>query len=770
MEFRDKPYITAIATNYKLVRALTMTVDEEKNIPIVDIEKFIGEIFTGFKVIKLTEPETRVHIREWPGMASALVVEGTRTIMASQMYDATFNPEKYKGVTTYGQYYSRRKEIGGSRITWLGAPAIVYTYKNRARLSQFLSSSLVLNLMFWITSFSSAKCFDDYGVDVETQFPGYLRTELLQKIETYKEQGIRDTDNPETKYIFAFDIDDTLCKQAEEEGEEGEKGEKTKKKTKKKKDLSVEKTPLSFIRNIIDRMKQIIQSENYVWIITANNYPKYQFFDIYFADSQDREFFSKSEYFFYMNNTNISLIYEDAKQFFPDDERLDKPRIIDKVHKEGLKPHALYAQSLIEKYNYNTRHPDSKIGSFHIYLFDDNDAETLKDNCDKFDIKFKHVTDFTEEKPVLVNYLDDILGEEKLISPEQTPEQTSEQIPEQIPRDKIQTKAVDLYCNRHEKLQQFCKKPEFQKSNTYKNYYENPDQIQDQGEFLTSLDESIARIMEEDANLKRFNKQHDRNYYQRYNEMYSYVYPWDIEGIEVGAVDIKTLQAVEDRITLERQNVKTELQAIIADANLKDSFKRINMIIYIIINNPDYANIIYDYINNKKGLKITYTLFLLTKLILLSKCNIDDIFTNKKFEFSLSDDEEPIKKLVEEIIKIMEEPLEFYEYTFDEKGGFEMKSIPIIKGKKETREPFMRSKDLMLFREDDAKVRAKFRGILCTKESELQLSNQTTVRPSSVSKVLTGGKQTRYRRNKSRRNKSRRKHKKKLISFKKFKV
>jgi hypothetical protein len=203
MEFRNKPYIRAklpaIETNYKLVRALTMTVDVEKNIPIVDIEKFIGEIFTGFKVI------TPEHVREWPGMASALVVEGTRTIMASQMYDPSFNPNDYTGVTTYSEYYSKRKEIGGSRITWLGAPAIVYTYKNRARLSQFLSSSLVLNLMFWITSFSSAKCFDDYGEEVEKQLPGYLRTELLQKIETYKEQGIRDTTNPETKYIFAFD-------------------------------------------------------------------------------------------------------------------------------------------------------------------------------------------------------------------------------------------------------------------------------------------------------------------------------------------------------------------------------------------------------------------------------------------------------------------------------------------------------------------------------------------------------------------------------------
>ena len=51
--FREKSYITAQlpeAENYKLVRALTMTLEEKTNTPIVDIEKFVGEIFTGFKV------------------------------------------------------------------------------------------------------------------------------------------------------------------------------------------------------------------------------------------------------------------------------------------------------------------------------------------------------------------------------------------------------------------------------------------------------------------------------------------------------------------------------------------------------------------------------------------------------------------------------------------------------------------------------------------------------------------------------------------------
>ena len=765
--FREKSYITVElpeTENYKLVRALTMNLAEETNKPIVDIEKFLGEIFTGFKVYS-----KEGYVREWAGMAAAIVVENTRTIMASQMYDASFNPKAYEGVTTYSDYYSTRDRIGGSRLTWLGAPAIVYTYKNRNRLKPFLGGSLVINSMFWITSFASAKCFDDYGKYIDEQHPGYLRTKLLEKIEEYKKQATIDSDSASsiTKYIFAFDIDDTLCKQDKEkekkeekeekeekeqqEKQQEEEEEKTKKKAKKKTNLSIAQTDDEFIRNIIDRMKRIIQTRNYVWIITANKYPKHQFLDIYFTNHpQDKEFFKNSEYFFYMNNTNISLIYEDAKKFFFDNKLLDPDLTIDKVHDQGLKPYALYAQSLIEKYNYNTRHPTSTIGNFEIYLFDDNNNSNLKTNCEEFGIKFKQVTDFaTPPVPNLLDHLDEILREKELSSQEQT------QAQEQTQSDKIQTQAVSLYCDNYEELKKFCKKDTFQQYNTYKNYYANEDQTKDEGEFLTSLYEAIIRIQEEDESLKRFNTEKEKDYYQRYNEIYSYVYPWDIEGIEVGAIDREQTQDIIDRINKERNAVKIELAKIIG--NLKDSFKRINMIIYTIINNPDYANRIYDYITNKPGLKITYTLFLLTKLILLSKCNIKDIFTNKKFEFSLETDEDLIKNLVTEIIRIMEEPLKYYEYTFNEETKcFEMKTI-------QTFERWIferRISKFILFRQDDEDIKKAYRNILCTKQSEIQLE---TIEESPTG-TKAGIKRT-YRRNKSRRNKSRRKHKKKLISF-----
>ena len=765
--FREKSYITVElpeTENYKLVRALTMNLAEETNKPIVDIEKFLGEIFTGFKVYS-----KEGYVREWAGMAAAIVVENTRTIMASQMYDASFNPKDYEGVTTYSDYYSTRAHIGGSRLTWLGAPAIVYTYKNRNRLKPFLGGSLVINSMFWITSFASAKCFDDYGKYTEKQHPGYLRSKLLEKIEEYKTRTIRDSDSTSTssitKYIFAFDIDDTLCKQVKEEGAAQAEN------TIKKKDLSIIPTDPKFISDIIAKMKQIIQSENYVWIITANKYPKHQFLDTYFAHHlQDKEFFKNSEYFFYMNNTNISLIYENAKEFFPDDKLLDQSRTIDKVHEEGLKPYALYAQSLIEKYNYNTRHPTSTIGKFEIYLFDDNNNLNLKTNCEKFGIKFKQVTDFaTPPVPNLLDHLDEILREKELSSQEQT------QAQEQTQSDKIQTQAVSLYCDNYEELKKFCKKDTFQQYNTYKNYYANEDQTKDEGEFLTSLYEAIIRIQEEDESLKRFNTEKEKDYYQRYNEIYSYVYPWDIEGIEVGAIDREQTQDIIDRINKERNAVKIELSKIIG--NLKDSFKRINMIIYTIINNPDYANRIYDYITNKPGLKITYTLFLLTKLILLSKCNIKDIFTNKKFEFSLETDEDLIKNLVTEIIRIMEEPLKYYEYTFNEETKcFEMKTIQTFE---------RRISKFILFRQDDEDIKKAYRNILCAKQSEIQLEtieesptgtkagikrtyrrNKSRINKSRINKSrINKSRRNKSRRNKSRRNKSRRKHKKKLISF-----
>ena len=726
--FRSIKGIQARAPNrddYKLVRSLTMDVTDSKSIKI-KLDKFINETYKGLSV------DSSGHVREIPAMSSSLIVNGTRTIMASQMYETKYDEKKYTDVKTYENYYIRRfADPSAQSITWLGSPAIVFSYKNRAMLEPYLNGLSVINLMFWITSFNTRDCFNEYSKNNEEQ-QGYLRSALLKKINENKDISIRESNKPilVTKYIFAFDIDDTLCK----ENKEINKG--------KGFIISDETDEFKeFRRNIIDKMKTIINSENYVWIITANNYPKYEFVNTYF-DAGDRNFFSKSEYFYYMNYINIPLIYEDAKNFFPDEFKDEYKFVINKIHTKGHKPYALYAQSLIEKYNYNTRHPDNKINNFKIYLFDDSRTHKLKKNCEKFDITLKLVTDFDKEAPpvpVLDNFLTAILNDEKIYELNKKTQKNTRNNRRNNRRNKTKKKkeldAVALYCNRYENLQKYCKKSKFQKYNTYKNYYEsNKDKTRnkDGGEFLTNLEECIERVKKEDKYLGKFNREEKTNYYLRYNEMFSYIYPWDIEGIEIGSLSEANFTHIKKEIETGRYKMVEQLEEMILnEGNITNSIRRMNMIIYTIINNPDYANIIYDYINNKKkqDLKITHTLFLLTKLILLSKCNMNKNFNYKEFEFS--SDKENITNLINEIIKIMKKPLEIFEYVLDEESGlFEMKKItPNTK----------RSKNLTLFQLEDEATRKLYQGILITKKSNLQ---------------LTGRIKRTYSKNKSKKNKS----------------
>jgi hypothetical protein len=725
--FRSIKGIQARAPNrddYKLVRSLTMDVTDSKSIKI-KLDKFINETYKGLSV------DSSGHVREIPAMSSSLIVNGTRTIMASQMYETKYDEKKYTDVKTYENYYIRRfADPSAQSITWLGSPAIVFSYKNRAMLEPYLNGLSVINLMFWITSFNTRDCFNEYSKNNEEQ-QGYLRSALLKKINENKDISIRESNKPilVTKYIFAFDIDDTLCK----ENKEINKG--------KGFIISDETDEFKeFRRNIIDKMKTIINSENYVWIITANNYPKYEFVNTYF-DADDRKFFSKSEYFYYMNYINIPLIYEDAKNFFPDEFKDEYKFVINKIHTKGHKPYALYAQSLIEKYNYNTRHPDNKINNFKIYLFDDSRTHKLKKNCEKFDITLKLVTDFDKKEqpvPVLDGFLTAILNDEKIYELNKKTQKNTRNNRRNNRRNKTKKKELDavaLYCNRYENLQKYCKKSKFQKYNTYKNYYEsNKDKTRnkDGGEFLTNLEECIERVKKEDKYLGKFNREEKTNYYLRYNEMFSYIYPWDIEGIEIGSLSEANFTHIKKEIETGRYKMVEQLEEMILnEGNITNSIRRMNMIIYTIINNPDYANIIYDYINNKKkqDLKITHTLFLLTKLILLSKCNMNKNFNYKEFEFS--SDKENITNLINEIIKIMKKPLEIFEYVLDEESGlFEMKKItPNTK----------RSKNLTLFQLEDEATRKLYQGILITKKSNLQ---------------LTGRIKRTYSKNKSKKNKS----------------
>jgi len=380
--------------NYNIIRSMTM--DENGKI---DDNKFISEIFTGFSSTN----------KEYIGYASTLLLPGHKVVMASQIYEKSFVSGNFEGITTYKDYFRERQKYEMSRITWLGAPSIVFSYKNRKTLTPFLNGSPIINIMFWITSFTSADCF--------------------------------------------------------------------------------------------------------------------------------KEFTSERE---------------------------------------------------------STR-------------------KTISASRDK----------------------------------------------------------VTLYCDRYEDIKAKCR--EYQKFNTYKSYYENlkiPEKKNKvlQEPFFTTIDSAITRIEEEEKYLNDFNKDNSTTFYQRYNEILSYIYPWDIEGIEIGNLDESELLRIIKLLENGRAKTLTELEDNFKDPKI---ISKINLIITIMLHNANYVvQIKKEILRNK----INSTLFLLTKMLILSECNL--ITKSEVKDFEIDESEKPkILDLINNIKIMMEKPLDLYEYRKDipHGGGFTLK-------------------------------------------------------------------------------------------------
>ena len=204
-----------------------------------------------------------------------------------------------------------------------------------------------------------------------------------------------------TKYVFAFDIDNTLLASYTIDG------------------LSMNVKDVQYRQEIIQNMRKVIESNNYVWIVTANSSSKYtkKNFCSKFFESTDEDFFNKSEYFYFMNPDIIAQQYKKAKKEFPlefsSDTKLGSIYDLTSgaIHKEGLKPYCIYAQSLITKKEYNGTHTP-KIGDFNIYLFDDMDNNgTLSTNSKSLGINFTKVTDFTTKAPNLIREFKKVLDD-----------------------------------------------------------------------------------------------------------------------------------------------------------------------------------------------------------------------------------------------------------------------------------------------------------------------------------------------------------------------
>ena len=232
---------------------------------------------------------------------------------------------------------------------------------------------------------------------------------------------------------------------------------------------------------------------------------------------------------------------------------------------------------------------------------------------------------------------------------------------------------ITPYCDKYEALKQFCKGDSYQSHNMYSNYTQQRKDY-NQSKFVTNFRDAITIISEEQAAIKNYNTENNKNYFQRYNETFTYFFPWDIDGIEIGNASEHDLLELFQQISEKRQKMVDELNKLTNDSSL---IENINSIIELILKqNPkhtkDFIDKYYESKHTKdfidKYYESDYTIFLISKYILLSKCGLT-ITVYKLDENDLNN----IKEFISEIIKILNEPLKIYEYTINDYDNFDIK-------------------------------------------------------------------------------------------------
>jgi hypothetical protein len=211
------------------------------------------------------------------------------------------------------------------------------------------------------------------------------------------------------------------------------------------------------------------------------------------------------------------------------------------------------------------------------------------------------------------------------------------------------------YCNKYEEIKKFCKnKDEYQIHKTYYNNYINTKEpIRDK--YITDFDTAINAILVEEDAIKKYNEENKTNEFQRYNELFTYFFPWDIDGIERGGISNEKLQQLLVQINVQRLNIILDLEKIKIDSNF---IGNINSIIILILKQ--------NYKDVKKFLEInffSYTYFLLAKYIALAQCDV--IEGKQKYLKLKKNDSNRITLLINSIIEIMSLDLNIYEYELD---------------------------------------------------------------------------------------------------------
>jgi hypothetical protein len=220
------------------------------------------------------------------------------------------------------------------------------------------------------------------------------------------------------------------------------------------------------------------------------------------------------------------------------------------------------------------------------------------------------------------------------------------------------SKEQDSYCDKYKDLKKYCNTHEYQAHDTFLSYKERKEGSQGtrsgDNKFLTNFSDVIVRIREEDKAIDEYNTTHNDEgkspVYQRYNEVFTYFFPWDISGIEIGLTSTRELNTLLTQLQASRMNTIEDIRKMIAHEKL---ISTLNVLISLILTSRIEAThaFVIEYLEGN------YTFFLIAKLLLLSICDIEEGISILK-----EDSKENILLLLQELIKILSDPLILYEY------------------------------------------------------------------------------------------------------------
>jgi hypothetical protein len=217
-----------------------------------------------------------------------------------------------------------------------------------------------------------------------------------------------------------------------------------------------------------------------------------------------------------------------------------------------------------------------------------------------------------------------------------------------------------LYCENYQTVKVFCKNPErYQIHDTFMAYHKrkyldtHTNNDNDDVKFLTDFNKAVQRISIEDEAIDRYNNDNETNFFQRYNEVFTYFFPWDIDGIEMGNISTDQMNKLLINLETWRNRANDVINEMVEDTELIDKLN--NIINVILENNPMHTKkLIKEKFDDK------YTYFLVAKFLLLAECDFIQHQPNYLLKCS---DNDRIRGLLSEISGILKKPLKIYEYV-----------------------------------------------------------------------------------------------------------